>query len=57
MIALTIVAAIVLWKSLKADTAGVTKTSAIAAAGLMLGALFVGAPQKAVQVADETFGA
>jgi len=57
MIALTIVAATVLWKSLKADTAGVTKTSAIAAAGLMLGALFVGAPQKAVQVADETFGA
>ena len=56
-IALTVVAVIVLWKSLKADAAGVTKTSAIAAAGLMLGALFVGAPQKAVQVADETFGA
>ncbi|WP_241997170.1 hypothetical protein [Rhodococcus sp. SMB37] len=55
-IALTVVAAIVLWKALKADAAGVTKTSAIAAAGLMLGALFVGAPQKAVQVADETFG-
>lgn len=55
-IALTVVAAIVLWKALKADAAGVTKTSAIAVAGLMLGALFVGAPQKAVQVADETFG-
>ncbi|MEE2061589.1 hypothetical protein [Rhodococcus artemisiae] len=55
-IALIIVASIVLWKALKADAAGVTRTSAIAAAGLMLGALFVGAPQKAVQVADETFG-
>ncbi|WP_414706449.1 hypothetical protein [Rhodococcus pyridinivorans] len=55
-IALTVVAVIVLWKSLKADTAGVTRTSAIAAAGLMLGALMVGAPQKAVQVADDTFG-
>ncbi|TWH10226.1 hypothetical protein L618_004300000150 [Rhodococcus rhodochrous J45] len=55
-IALTVVAVIVLWKSLKADTTGVTRTSAIAAAGLMLGALMVGAPQKAVQVADDTFG-
>ncbi|WP_041804267.1 membrane protein [Rhodococcus pyridinivorans] len=55
-IALTVVAVIVLWKSLKADTAAVTRTSAIAAAGLMLGALMVGAPQKAVQVADDTFG-
>lgn len=55
-IALVIVAAIVLWKAMKADTAGVTKTSAIAAAGLALGALMVGAPQKALQVADETFG-
>lgn len=56
-IGLVIVAAIILWKALKADAAGVTKTAAISAAGLALGALMVGAPQKALQVADETFGA
>ncbi|MGV9748110.1 hypothetical protein ACWDTG_24870 [Rhodococcus zopfii] len=56
-ISLTVVAAIVLWKAMKADTAGVTKTTMVAAAGLALGALMVGAPQKAVEVADETFGA
>lgn len=56
-IGLVVVAAIILWKALKADAAGVTKTAAIAAAGLALGALMVGAPQKALQVADETFGA
>ncbi|PQP21174.1 hypothetical protein [Rhodococcus opacus] len=56
-IGLVIVAAIILWKALKADAAGVTKTVAISAAGLALGALMVGAPQKALQVADETFGA
>ncbi len=55
-IGLVVVASIILWKSLKADTAGVTKASAVAMAGMALGALMVGAPQKAVQVADETFG-
>ncbi|NKT14092.1 hypothetical protein GS979_06435 [Rhodococcus hoagii] len=55
-IGLVVVAAIVLWKALKADAAGVTRTTAFAAAGLALGALMVGAPQKALQVADETFG-
>lgn len=55
-VALCAVAAIVLWKSLRADTAGVTKTAAVAIAGLALGALMVGAPQKALQVADDTFG-
>lgn len=55
-ISLTVVAAMVLWKAMKADAAGVTRTSMIAAAGLALGALMVGVPQKAVQIADETFG-
>ncbi|MDH6284519.1 putative membrane protein [Prescottella agglutinans] len=55
-IGLVVVAAIVLWKALKADAAGVTRTTAFAAAGLALGALMVGAPQKALQVADDTFG-
>lgn len=55
-IGLVVVAAIVLWKALKADAAGVTRTTAFAAAGLALGALMVGAPQKALEVADETFG-
>ncbi|MFC9838877.1 hypothetical protein ACFVKB_34475 [Rhodococcus sp. NPDC127530] len=55
-IGLVVAASVILWKALKADTAGVTKTAAIAAAGLALGALMVGAPQKALQVADETFG-
>lgn len=55
-IGLAVVAAIVLWKSLKSDAAGVTRTTAFAAAGLALGALMVGAPQKALQVADDTFG-
>ncbi len=56
-ISLTVVAAIVLWNAMKADSAGVTRTTMVAAAGLTLGALMVGAPQKAVQVTDETFGA
>ncbi|MET4614108.1 hypothetical protein ABIC28_005121 [Rhodococcus sp. PvR044] len=55
-IALVIVASMLLWKAMRADAAGVTKTAAYAAAGLALGALMVGAPQKALQVADETFG-
>ena len=55
-IALVIVATIVLWKAMKADTAGVTATSVVAIAGMTIGALMVGAPQKAVQVADDTFG-
>lgn len=55
-IGLVVVAAIILWKALKADAAGVTRTTAFAAAGLALGALMVGAPQKALEVADETFG-
>lgn len=55
-IGLVVVAAIVLWKAMKEDSAGVTRTTAMAAAGLALGALMVGAPQKALQVADDTFG-
>lgn len=55
-VALTVVAAMILWQAAKADSAGVTKTAAVAIAGLALGALMVGAPQKALQVADDTFG-
>ncbi|EME19370.1 putative membrane protein [Rhodococcus triatomae BKS 15-14] len=55
-IGLVVVAAIVLWQAMKEDSAGVTRTTAFAAAGLALGALMVGAPQKALQVADDTFG-
>ncbi|WZU35894.1 hypothetical protein Rruber_05407 (plasmid) [Rhodococcus ruber] len=54
-IGLTVVAAIILWKALKADSAGVTRTAVLAAAALALGALMVGAPQKAIEVTDETF--
>lgn len=56
LIGLVVVSAMVLWKALKADSAGITRTTAFAAAGLALGALMVGAPQKALQVADDTFG-
>lgn len=55
-IALTVVSAIVLWKALKADSAGVTTASAFAMGALTLGALMVGAPQKAIEVSDATLG-
>lgn len=54
---LTVASTIILWKAFKADAAGVTKTAGIAAAALTLGALMVGAPQKAIDIADGTFGA
>ncbi|WP_420749441.1 hypothetical protein [Rhodococcus sp. O3] len=55
-VALAVVSVLVLWNALKADSAGVTRTSAVAALGLMLGALLIGAPQKALQISDDTFG-
>ena len=55
-IALVIVSAMILWRALHSDSAGITKIAGVAAAGLALGALMVGAPQKALQVADDTFG-
>lgn len=55
-IGLIVVASMVLWKALRGDAAGITKTSGVAAAGLALGALMIGAPQKALEVADNTFG-
>nr|WP_223304595.1 MULTISPECIES: hypothetical protein [unclassified Rhodococcus (in: high G+C Gram-positive bacteria)] len=55
-IALVIVSAMILWKALNSDSAGITKITGVAAVGLALGALMVGAPQKALQVADDTFG-
>lgn len=56
-IGLSVVAAIILWRALKADTAGVTRAAGIAAIGLALGAFMVGAPQKAIKISDHTFGA
>lgn len=56
-VGLMIAASIILWRALRADAAGVTRAVAIASAGLALGALMVGAPQAAIGVADETFGA
>lgn len=49
-------ATVILWNALKSNAAAVTKTVMLAAAGVTLGALMVGAPQKAMSVADETFG-
>ncbi len=49
-------ATVILWNALKSNAAAVTKTVMLAAAGVTLGALMVGAPQKAMNVADETFG-
>ncbi|MDI9915396.1 hypothetical protein [Rhodococcus sp. IEGM 1379] len=55
-IALTAVAAMILWHALNSNAAAVARTVAIAGAALAIGALFVGAPQKAIQIADDTFG-
>lgn len=55
-IALTAAATVMLWNALRANAAGVTRAAAVAAAGLALGALMIGAPAKAIQVADDTFG-
>ncbi|RMB69763.1 hypothetical protein AYK61_26825 [Rhodococcus sp. SBT000017] len=45
---------IVLYRALRSDAAGVTRQLAIGAAGLALGGLMVGAPQKAISIADST---
>lgn len=55
-VALAVVSVLVLWNALKADSAGVTRTSAVAALGLDARALLIGAPQKALQISDDTFG-
>jgi hypothetical protein len=49
-------ATVILWNALKSNAAAVTKTVMLAAAAVTLGALMIGAPQKAMNVADETFG-
>lgn len=49
-------ATVILWNALKSNAAAVTKTVMLASAGVTLGALMIGAPQKAMNVADETFG-
>jgi hypothetical protein len=46
----------ILWNALKANSSGVTKTVMLSGAAITLGALLIGAPQKAMDVADETFG-
>lgn len=55
-VALMVVATIIIWNALKSNAAAVTRTVAIAGTAMAIGALFVGAPQKAIQVADDTFG-
>jgi hypothetical protein len=45
---------ITLYLALRSDAAGVTRQLAIGAAGLALGGLMVGAPQKAISLADNT---
>ena len=55
-VALMVVATIIIWNALKSNAAAVTRTVAIAGAAMAIGALFVGAPQKAIQAADDTFG-
>ncbi|WP_231913993.1 hypothetical protein [Rhodococcus sp. LB1] len=56
-IGLIAAAVIVLWHALKSNAAGVTKSLAVGGAALALGALLVGAPQQAIRLADDTFGA
>ncbi|MBF6422354.1 hypothetical protein IU436_27335 [Nocardia farcinica] len=55
-VGLAVAASIMAWHALKSDTAKVTKTAGVAMAAMALGALMVGAPQKAIQVADDTLG-
>ncbi|ABG99732.1 MULTISPECIES: hypothetical protein [Rhodococcus] len=56
-IGLTAAASIMLWHALKSNAAGVTKSMAVGGAALALGALLIGAPQQAIRLADDTFGA
>lgn len=56
-IGLVAAAAVMAWQALKSDTAGVTKSVGVALVAMALGALLVGAPQKAIQISDQTFGA
>ncbi|MGB7237790.1 MAG: hypothetical protein WBD41_17670 [Rhodococcus sp. (in: high G+C Gram-positive bacteria)] len=53
-IAIGIAGLIILYRALRSDAAGVTRQLAIGAAGLALGGLMVGAPQKAISIADNT---
>ncbi|MBC7299804.1 MFS transporter [Nocardia salmonicida] len=55
-IGLSVAGVIMGWQALKSDTAGVTKSAGVGLAAIALGALLVGAPQKAIQVSDDTFG-
>lgn len=55
-VGLMVAASIAAWNALRSDTAGLTKTAGIAMAAMALGALMVGAPQKAIQVTDDTLG-
>lgn len=55
-LALTALAAVVLWHSMRSNPAGVTRAAALGMAGLTLGALMIGVPSKAIEVADNTLG-
>uniref|UniRef100_UPI003F493459 hypothetical protein n=1 Tax=Nocardia suismassiliense TaxID=2077092 RepID=UPI003F493459 len=54
-LALCIVGVVIMWRGLRADAASVTKSVLLGATALMLGALFVGAPQEAIKISDDTF--
>ncbi|MFI5782659.1 hypothetical protein [Nocardia sp. NPDC051570] len=54
-IALVIVGLTILWRGLRADIASVTKSALLGGSALLLGALFLGAPQQAIQLSDDTF--
>lgn len=58
LVAMTLMIAglVVGYRALKQNTAAVTKTIALAGAMFALGALFIGAPQKAIAFSDDTFG-
>lgn len=54
-LALMIAAVIIGYRAFKQDSAAVTRMLMLAGTAFLLGGLFVGAPQKAIKVSDETF--
>lgn len=55
LIALVVVGSIILWRAVQGDTANVMRNTMIGGIALLLGGLLVGVPQKAIQIADDTF--
>ncbi|WP_280381328.1 hypothetical protein [Nocardia wallacei] len=54
-IALVLVGAVILWRGLRADIASVTKSALLGGTALLVGAVFLGAPQQAIKISDDTF--